>query len=42
MDTTHIVFDTNAMIQRVRVGDMQVSVSYPMSLHKTGPLNSNH
>ena len=42
MDTAHFVFDTNAMIQRVRVGDMRVGVSYAMSLHKTGPRNSNH
>ena len=42
MDTAHIVFDTNAMIQRVRVVDMLVRVFYAMSLHKTGPQNSNH
>ena len=31
MDTTHFVFDTNIMIQRVRVCDMRVNVSYAMS-----------
>ena len=41
MDTTHFVFDT-LMIQRVRVGDMQVEVSYTVSLHKTESQNSNH
>ena len=42
MDTVHFVFDTNAMIERVRVVDMRVRVSYVMSLHKTRPRNSNH
>ena len=36
MDMTRFVFDTNTMIQRVRVGDIQVRVSYAMSFHKTG------
>ena len=35
MDMTYFVFDTNAMNQRVRIGDMRVKVSYAMSLHKT-------
>ena len=42
MDTTHFVFDTNAMIQRVRVGDMRVRVSYKISLHNIRLRNSNH
>ena len=42
MDMAHFVFDTNAIIQRVHVGDMRVRVSYAMSLDKTGPGNSNH
>ena len=37
MDKAHFVLDTNAMIQRVRVGDMRVRVSYAMSLHQTIP-----
>ena len=42
MDTTHFVFDTNAMIiQHVRVADMHVGVSYAMSLYKARPQNSN-
>ena len=42
MDTTHFVFDTNTMIQRVHVVDMRVKVSYAIRLHKTRPRNSNH
>ena len=42
MDTTHFVFDINAMIQRTCAGDMEVRVSYAMSLHKIEPRNSNH
>ena len=34
MDTTHFAFDTKTMIQRVRLGDMRVRVSYAMNLHK--------
>ena len=37
IDTIHFVFDINAMIQRVRVVDMRVRVSYAMSLHQTIP-----
>ena len=42
MDTTHFVFDTNVMIQRVHVVDMRVRVSCAMSFHKIGTQNSNH
>ena len=37
MNTTHFVFDTDAMIKRVHVGDMRASVFYAMSWHKTRP-----
>ena len=42
MDTTQFVIDTNAMIQLIHVGGMRVKEYYAMSLHKTGPRNSNH
>ena len=42
MVTTHFVFGTNAMIQRVRVGNIQVNISYAISLHNIKPQNSNH
>ena len=41
-NTTHYVFNANTIIQRVRVGDMRVRLSYAMSLHKTELRNSNH
>ena len=37
MDMTHFIFETNAIIQCVRVGDMRIEVSYAMSLHKVRP-----
>ena len=42
IDMTHFVFDTDAIIQHVRVDDMWARVSYTMSLHKTRPWNDNH
>ena len=42
MDTTHFVFDKNAMIQHIHIGDMRVRVFYAISLHKTELQNSIH
>ena len=41
MNTTDFVFDTNAKIQRVCVGDVRVGSTYAMSLHKIIPRISN-
>ena len=40
VQVTRFVFDTDVLIQNVHVVDMQAGVSYAMSLHKTGPRNS--